>query len=752
MAMTNTESESSIIKRAIVLLSIAAVGTFFFVTALTYTARSFLSGDPEYQSIERIMNWRSGQWKKIGYNADFWKNLYTLLNTIQKELQSGNRPNVNYSILVEESEFDAEKNKTHAKKYGTNRPGTDLIPINYKFGVKVLPKKQPDAGDQIDAGTGEKKANINSQLKRMRNAMHYISEKVTAFIDNENDEGLTAETNVPHCTYMLKALGLESSSFEELGISWVYIGSETGLYSIYPGNKEHRAENYDPRRRPWWSDATAQDRSELSERIPNYSYDTNTGITPLYKDYSDKLGNGLIRTVWRRIIIDNVLYIIGVDFILLGDKDDFQKTVVSRMNGDFSEKKNATLASSAMVGGILALLPLLSLILILVQKRTELVELLLMSRRYPPHSQHILKCEWQEYATSDQRKIYIENNIENIIFHEKKKETAIGASVERTPLETRTIYTKSKTDIQEERTGHTVTETLQMSVKDGGTYRGVEKWTLHKREVSQGRCRLCGGNVAFSIHPFNKINTIILKHGSSAVPTVKKDVGKKSLNPTNFLMNLVLKNGEIEEGTEFAYDPEMEQEDVRLPKQVSELSDVQKIKKLNTLLNQGRFRFENSVETIHRLYEKSTINATCQTWYLDHLKKHNKIEVLTCGDRIKRIIVASTEQEMKNTIRDNMKLFQDIEKQHTELAFVCLDSIPELTNHREWDFALIDSEIRESSIVSVSSPGTHLDKETISGYLSWRPSDIRFYASIYEVLDTRKITLVDAILLCKLMK
>src|SRR6266571_443164 len=326
------------------------------------------STSEQLEIFNRIETWTYDKWVTYDANSAFWQSLQSSVNAFSEALS---QPTYDEALICPGTQFTtcyAGHPNGATVRQGLRGP----IDINYDFGVLT---ETDDSGADIELHR-EVLGRLRAFVKRLR-AMYWNTRSAKS---GSSEFG----QNNPHSAMMMEVLGLgPRADFPELGISWIYVGSSIGSYVTYPGNSSFIDGKYDPRKRPWYQSAMGRQPYESISPIGE------TGISYLYGDYSSELtalNQESVRTVWKRVTFGKVTYVIGIDFLLFGDRKNLGGSVFNNIRSTLAEGlRNA--GRLAITGG-LALLVVVALILLVMvgMGRSELAKVFVFSSSQPTSS------------------------------------------------------------------------------------------------------------------------------------------------------------------------------------------------------------------------------------------------------------------------------------------------------------------------------------------------------------------------------
>ena len=193
-------------------------------------------------------------------------------------------------------------------------------------------------------------------------------------------------------------------------------------------------------------------------------------------------------------------------------------------------------------------------------------------------------------------------------------------------------------------------------------------------------------------------------------------------------------------------------ENRHIPPQVAKLDAIHSHLDAIAQLEQGRIGYKDGVSIGFPLYERSSVEAVCDTWYLDQLLARKDAAMLASGNPVLRVVFAKSEREIRQLYDAYQEEFVKLVAESTKrLWYVLEDDLPDqFSSHNKWDFAVLDYDT-ENAVAIISDTGQSSYRaakgngEGITGELSWRRSDVEFYHRLFELMYSSRRNLMELV-------
>lgn len=740
------------IRRTALIRAAALLGAIYAVILITLSARGISASTDELLSA--VDTWQNGEWlagdETKEQNA-FWHTVSDAGNQIEQLLRNAKckpapnaeaqakaaepLPNTRDLTLLDPSphpyltlgdNFSGKTSLAPANKWDGVREGHNrAYPVNYQFAIYINPY-DPDNKTKVTPG---ERAHLERDVCRYEQVAFELHERWKKKFGSESN----FRDNNPHCRRMADILGINcTKAFPDLdlGVSWVYIASTTGTYAIFPGNQEIRNQDYDPLQRPWYLSAIDGDpwnpgkNKAKSERV---HVNPRAGVTVPYRDYSDKLGD--VRTYWQKVEIGGDKYVIGIDFLLFGDREQDKAALLKHIKAAIWERAVKVFVNRTVWSFI----------------ATSLIALLFAG---------VFRFNWQAMAstlvigaTSVEHEIVLTEETRDFTGNALLEWREVEGKVERRSiLSTVSAFVTGvfrliglalglvKKVENEQSSAQTIEKKYTVTAKPG-LLRGIEVWFAQEVRYVAGVSRSTGAPIRVPEGRSEK-NWFIVGHTANEPSVRPHDIRTGAVKSAvaqicKELGEYVLLSGKSRRGS-FVLGQPLPIGSV--PQKVAELHEVETLSEQHLELTRSRFYFQDSVAIIKQLYRDSRVCATCRSEYLEMLLKENSLDVLETGEEISRIVIFRDEEQKEAIFKANpLTLSAWIERMAGTVKFIYLDKV-DVELPRSNDFAIV-TESPENKLVAVTAADTHRWDGKVKGYISWRDADIEHYTRIYQQLD-----------------
>jgi hypothetical protein len=681
-------------------------------------------------------------WKKImdhlnNFTKAAERNGSTKLTSIDRSWVKDYSKQIPKLILVEDFETAHNRNSSSASRRYEEKTDKELIrgdyDVNFSFGVMTKPANSKTNDEIIDYAV------MN----------HIIAEAVDLYkIFNDKNK-----KNLSFTQKLAKALKLDFSDFDELGINSIYVGSDSGHAAFFPANDQlspdlETGKYYNARTRPWY---------EAAINKSNQTEPDNPGVVGLsyqYLDYTEYVT--MVRTAWKRFEINNKTYVVAIDLVLYGGGAD--SNILNNVKSELQKYAIIEIKRALLVGMLVGLLILIFAVLVLFGIFPKTAQYLAIGPKLRSEIAYDFERKegplyWQPGPT----RILTETQTENTQkeFHrassaESKLDTVVGGIIN--------LGHKISSISSHQATLNKQSVKEYVKGPSNVTERCVDYWLLNEKIFSVRVCRHCRQQlntlrkssilsemtVRYRDHDYVEVK--IDRWDQPKDPDMNKDFAKNALSNHSAVGGVPKGNFRLSFGA-------TNNRLIEIPPQVSNLKSIKRHVDAIEGIKKGRVGYSDGVSLGFPFYDGCSVDAVCDVWYLDQLLRRRTPELLKSGTHIRRIIFANSEDEIKNIYDNFQHEFSDlVEMTGQRLWYVLKEDMPEqFSGYNKWDFALLDYNT-EQAVVMVSytnqfHSSTVKEKSTgVKGELSWRKADLEFYHTLFEIMYTKKkqlTTLID---------
>ena len=542
----------------------------------------------------------------------------------------------------------------------------------------------------------------------------------------------------------------------DMGVNSIYIGSSNGHAAFYPASdmqltpKNVRGEShyYDPRLRPWYSAAIGQSRE-------TEYHGEDVGLSFHYPDYSEKVR--LVRTAWKTIELEDVIYVVAIDLILYGDDIVGEFSMLGNVRAEFFQLAKTQLWNAFLQIGLPLGIPFVFFALVVVFGGFEaLRDWLSIGPRLRPSISYEYRRKGEPHYWHE------ENNLQrtatDLVTVERKNiisrliSAVLGGSTAGFTASLRGEQLVSLTET------HTQSQSQSQTINlapTNITERCIEEWQLYEVTAELRDCRHCQQMISKNLSERVVAELIVSHRDHDYVDVRIENWGEpqqsriQQLQVQQALARHAAVGGEAAKS--FTLNNYNEKASL-IPPQVAELKEIVGHLDAFEQIKGGRIGYRDGVSIGFPLYDGLAVEAVCDSWYLAQLLKMNKSEILDSGTRVSRILFVKNETEIRELFDKFGETFVELVKRSSKrLAFVRQCDLPEpFGAFTKWDFAVLEYGTEKAMImVSDTGQSNHQDvlgnNEGVTGELSWRRADVEFYHRLFEIMYRHKRDLLELV-------
>lgn len=698
--------------------AIFKLSTFVFVSGAVGYFSVLQSTSTVYSKGDVIQHWLRGNIAELGdsYLERIFTGISNKLVAIGNDVMQPQQPILQLKLVTPQEFNEKHQEKIHRKAVLANRE------VNLGMG---LIRRALD--DRYKASQGVDLLDTEKFAKGLQSLYSTVESK----LPDARDTDLAKYSDVLLKEYFkIPDFDLVKEHYPEIQVFGIYIAhKETGTFAYYPAPNNALEMRLDER--PWYNTSigpnaynNSNDRKpEQGEQVISRS---DVGLTPFYGDI---VSGGFTRTLWYRFGDSN--YVACVDIIMQSPEQPNKG--IGLAGSPFSNSSViGKLGNSILFGLILSVL-LFILGATFVSFGGPWAEAI--SRRYisgkpttgPSSSGYVVLPISKEYMTyAEPTDVRHDDTISS-----SKSATTKGGFGVKTPH----LNIEFEQQIREERSTQLAeTRRLSLSQDEKLKIRGKELWAIYTRQQKSGTCRLCDQEIAH-YGDEQRIGIVEIYHRMNHEPEV--DFKRKRgtvVATTDFIENNMqwhALNAE-EENVESGTQPLEIYPEPRVPKQFAHFRFIENLLLKYRRLNEGRYVTQDELMQISKvMLPNGVVQSVCRVSYLKKLLSdpHSQ-DSLELGQDIKRILVASTNEELQGFLTEYRKALTALQlSQKFLVAILRGTQLAALDNYKELNFSILTLPDGSDAVIVT-------EQESVSsGYLSWREADVRCYIALFKQIE-----------------
>jgi hypothetical protein len=511
-------------------------------------------------------------------------------------------------------------------------------------------------------------------------------------------------------------------------VPWLYVASDKGAIAVFPGTTVIADEGWDTTSRPWFRAAL---RGETNLTAKGLFENDVLSVT-----YLDVLAKSpmLVRTYMHKFKSKTQEFVIAIDLKLRHeDVSGVTPTFFNTKPDYYKIFVDALLPRKLHLGHYITFG--LSVLLFLIIRWISAVRNSRLTFKR-------IKSLLGKIKIDDALKLQREEQI--------TKEEKLGIDIQKY------IYGKSER-------GQTETDALINYTnveKTRGNLRGFELWDVFLSTSAKWRILWVRFESSKSIY----VGTISLAYNNEVLPEVgwtlfnKLAFSKSEETVLCDKLPAILKHNadlfagsfdipyRINDFSSFLNPPEV-------PDWVPVVVDTKEL----LAIRQRRAYVKLSSEQLDELYTKSDVKAVMTSGYFEHLLNNEQIDFLLKGRTISRIISFPDHTAPLNLTDKTQVLLKDLKDRYASASSRSLKRVDIPISNESILLPVYDFVILNDSSVIVAhsiSQATGIDNVTgkrtkstyyVEGYMSWRPSDIKFYCDLFDQLAVGQLRELDSL-------